>query len=130
MLETTLDAAVGDDAVRFELAVANDGDEPVDLAFRSGQRTAIRVHGAGTEAEADAATDADADAAEGAEAVWDSAEGRMFTQALGVETVPAGGSRHFTETWSEPAPGDYRAVGEVTCQEADLRAETTFSVSP
>lgn len=128
MLEATLDAAVGDDAVRFELAVANDGDEPVDLAFRSGQRTAIRVHEAGTEA--DAAADADANAAEDAEAVWDSAEGRMFTQALGVETVPAGGTRRFTETWSDPPPGDYRAVGEVTSQEADLRAETTFSVSP
>lgn len=126
MLEATLDVAVGDDAVRFELAVANDGDEPVDLAFRSGQRTAIRVHEVG--AEADAA--ADADAAEDVETVWDSAEGRMFTQALGVETVPAGGTRRFTETWSDPAPGDYRAVGEVTCQEADLRAETTFSVSP
>lgn len=119
MLEATLDATVGDEEVTFDLAVANDGGEPVDLAFRTGQRIAVRVYEAGSE---------DGGEVDESEPVWDSAAGRMFTQALGVETVPAGGTRHFGETWSDPAPGDYRAVGEVTCEEADLRAETTFGV--
>ena len=113
MLETSIDAHPGDDAVAFDLRVENRADEDAELAFSDSQR--VRV----------SAVPADAD---DAEPRWRSDDEQMFMQVLGSETVPGGGSIAYREEWENPESGTYRAVGEVVCRERDLQAETTFSV--
>ncbi|MEF8800547.1 MAG: BsuPI-related putative proteinase inhibitor [Halolamina sp.] len=113
MLETTIDAEPGDDAVAFSLRVENRGDDDVALSFSDSQRVRISVFSAENDA---------------AEPIWRSDEGQMFAQMLGSEPVPAGESVEFREEWVEPAPGTYRAVGDVVCRERELQDETTFSV--
>lgn len=113
MLETTIDAEPGDDAVAFTLCVENRGEEDVALSFSDSQRVRVSVFTAETDA---------------AEPIWRSDEGQLFAQMLGSETVPAGERIEFREEWVEPAPGTYRAVGDVVCRERELQDETTFSV--
>jgi hypothetical protein len=113
MLETIIDAESGDGAVAFTLRVENRGDDDIELSFADSQRVRVSVFSAETDA---------------AEPIWRSDDGQMFAQMLGSETVPAGGRVEFREEWAEPAPGTYRAVGDVVCQERELEDETTFSV--
>jgi hypothetical protein len=109
VLSTTLSVDRTDDGVQFSLAVENAGDDPVTLSFRSGMRADFAVR-------------------DGDEELWRWSEGRMFTQALGSETIEPGGRRSFGATWAEPEPGGYTAVGELAADDHDATAETEFSV--
>ena len=114
MLESSLHSRQRDDALAFELTVENHGDEPVELSFADGQRVRVAVYPA----------DADDDASP----IWRSDADQMFAQVLGSETVPAGESVTFDAAWQSPEPGEYLAVGEVTCQDRELDAEETVLV--
>lgn len=111
MLEATLTSHPRGDSLAFELRVENHGDEAVDLTFTDAQRLRVTVFPAG---------DGDADP------VWRSDADRMFAQVVGTETVPPGASVTFEAAWKDPEPGEYLAVGEVTCQDRELTAEETI----
>jgi hypothetical protein len=113
MLETTIDAESRGGAVTFTVRVTNHGEDPVELQFSDSQRVRVTVYPEDDEAP-----------------TWRSDEGRMFAQMLGSERVPAGEELVFEEVWEDPEVGEYRAVADVVSREADLRAETTFAVSP
>ena len=115
MLETTVETERRGEAVAFTVRVANDGDEDAKLNFSDSQRVRVTVYG-----------DDGRDGHD--EARWRSDEGEMFMQMLGTETVPAGGEAVFEAVWEAADPGEYRVVGEVVCQNEELRAETTCSV--
>lgn len=114
MLETTLSTQPTGESLAFELTVKNHGEEAVELSFSDAQRVRVSVYSA------DAATD---DAPR-----WRSDEGQLFAQISGTETVPAGSSNQFETAWKTPDSGEYRVVGEVTCQEHSLQDELTFLV--
>ena len=111
MLRTSMSVDSRSDAVAFELAVSNEGDDGERLSFRTGQRTRFTVRPAA-----------------GGDPVWVSDADQMFMQMLGEESVPAGTAISFGETWESPAPGEYRVEGEVTCEDEELTAEAEFSV--
>jgi hypothetical protein len=111
MLRTSMGVGTQPDAVAFELTVSNDGDEAATLSFRTGQRTRFTVR-----------------PTDGGDAVWVSDADQMFMQMLGEESVPAGTSISFGETWESPQAGDYHVEGEVTCEDEELTAEAEFSV--
>ncbi|GAB7012646.1 BsuPI-related putative proteinase inhibitor [Halolamina salina] len=112
MLESSLHSRRHDGGLAFELTVENPGDEPVELSFPDAQRVRVSVYPA----------DADDDASP----VWRSDADQMFAQVLGSETVPAGESVTFGAAWQDPEPGEYLAVGEVTCRDRELSAEETI----
>lgn len=107
-LHARLEVAV-DDAVEFRLVVSNVGDEPVELAFRSGLLADFAVHADDSE-------------------VWRYSDGRAFTQALRSETLSADGSTAFEATWDAPEPGEYVAVATLEATGVDLGATATFEV--
>lgn len=111
MLQTSLSVGPQAEDVAFELTVRNDGDEDVVLSFRDGQRTRFTVEPAG-----------------GGDLVWRSDEEKMFIQMLGEETLPAGTSTTFGDVWESPDSGEYRVVGELTCEDRELSADAEFSV--
>ncbi|QKY19585.1 hypothetical protein B4589_004025 [Halolamina sp. CBA1230] len=114
MLETSLRSQRRDGALAFDLTVENRGDDPVELTFPDAQRLRVSLYPA----------DADGEAAP----IWRSDADRMFAQVLGSETIPAGESVTFSTAWKEPEPGEYHAVGEMTCQDRDVTAEETVLI--
>jgi|AntRauTorcE11898_2_1112593.scaffolds.fasta_scaffold03729_2 hypothetical protein len=114
MLEATFTSQPRGDSLAFELRVENHTDEAVELSFSDAQRLRVSVFPATGE--------------DGADPVWRSDADQMFAQVLGTETVPAGGSLTFQAAWKAPESGEYLAVGEVTCQNRELRGEETVLV--
>jgi len=108
-LRSSVTASVEDDRIAFEYEVANDGDSPVELTFRSGLSADFAVLADGEE-------------------VWRASDGRMFTQALRTETLDPGESRVFPGAWEEPEPGAYAVVAELNATETGARARAEFSV--
>lgn len=108
-LRASLDVRATADRVVFRFAVENAGTDPVTLRYRSGQTAAVTV------------TD------DAGETAWDSADDRMFTQALREETLGPGEEATAEVAWDDPAPGDYEATAALA---ATPTAETTarFSV--
>jgi hypothetical protein len=116
MLDAALATAEGDAGVDLALTVTNGGDDPVTLRFRTGQR-------------ADFAAYDGADAEPGADdPVWRHGAGRMFTQALGTETLGPGESATYEGTWPDPPTGEYLVVGSLTAAERDAAATATLDV--
>ncbi|PSP57304.1 hypothetical protein BRC72_09760 [Halobacteriales archaeon QH_7_66_36] len=116
MLAVSLTVTVGDD-VAFELTVTNDGPDPVAVTFRDGIRADFAVY------------DADGEADTADSEVWRYSEGRMATQAISTAEFAPGESATFSETWADPTPGEYTAVGELRLAGDDeVRTETPFSV--
>lgn len=113
MLDATLSAAptADDDAVDLALTVTNAGDDPVTLSFRTGQRV-----------------DFTARAVDDDKQVWRYGEGRMFTQALGSETLDPGASTTYTATWSNPPAGSYEVGGELAASDTDVSATATVEI--
>ncbi|HEX8244027.1 MAG TPA: BsuPI-related putative proteinase inhibitor [Longimicrobium sp.] len=72
------------DSVAFTLAVTNATRQPLTLEFRSGQSYDFAV-------------------ADGGREVWRWSAGLMFTQALRSETLAAGETRTWRESWRPPA---------------------------
>ena len=118
MLSATLSAETAnsdtsDDTteIRLSLVVTNDGSDPVTVRFRTGQRADFIAHDTDT-----------------GDQVWRHAEGRMFTQVLGSETLAPGDSATYEGTWSDPPAGSYRVMGELAAEEQETTAQTTVTV--
>ena len=108
-LEGRLDVTVRDRAVEFSFVVTNASTEPVELSFRSGFVADIAAFADGSE-------------------VWRWSDGRMFTQALGTETLEPGESFVHAATWDDPRPGEYTAVATLQATNHDVEAAVEFSV--
>jgi len=114
VLDTQLRSHLQDGALAFELHVENRGDEPVDLSFPTAQRSRVALYPADSDDDTDP--------------VWRSDAEKMFAQVLGSETGEPGETVSFAAAWDDPEPGEYRAVGEVVCDDRELRAEDTVLV--
>ena len=121
MLDAALATAEGDEGVDLALTVTNGGDDPVTLRFRTGQRAEFAAYDG---------VDADLDPADldHADPVWRHGEGRLFTQALGTETLAPGESATYEGTWRDPPAGDYLIVGTLTAEDRDAEATATAAV--
>lgn len=116
-LHTSLTATTADGDgdgrdVTLALTVRNDGDDPLTLRFRTGQRADF------------VARDTDT-----GDPVWRHGEGRMFTQVLGSETLDPNESATYEGAWTDPPVGEYRVVGELAAEDHDATAETTVTVA-
>ena len=122
MIDTALAADEGDAGVDLALTVTNEGDDPVTLRFRTGQRADFAAF------ESPAGGEAGDPRRSTAGPVWRHGEGRAFTQALGTETLASGGSATYEGTWRSPRPGVYLVVGTLTAEEHDAEATATVAV--
>lgn len=113
-LDATLDVAVEDDEVVFDVRAENNSDVPVDLTFQSGKTADVTVYN-------QASVDVDN------EPVWKWSDGRLFTQAIQKETVQPGEEIHQEFTWENPPAGEYVALGELTAN-PPAETEATFTV--
>ncbi|KOX96977.1 MULTISPECIES: BsuPI-related putative proteinase inhibitor [Halorubrum] len=120
MLDATLATAAIDDGLTLSLRIENAGSTPVTLDFRTGQRAEFTAYPA-------AEVDSDADG-EDADPVWRYGANRMFTQALGSETVAPGEAVGYEATWRRPPSGTYRIVGEAAATGRDVRAAAVVTV--
>jgi hypothetical protein len=107
-LEVTVDS--GGTSVQFTLVVENASNDPVEVTFRDAGNADFAVL-----------------TADGEER-WRWSEGRAFAQVLRPARFEPGESATFEAEWPAPEPGDYTAVGELRTREAEVRAETPFSV--
>lgn len=107
-LEVTVDGA--GTSVGFALVVENGGNDPVEVTFRDAGDADFAVLTAGGEER------------------WRWSDGRAFAQVLRPARFEPGEAATFEAEWPAPQPGDYTAVGELRVREADVRAETPFSV--
>jgi len=121
MLDAALATADGDEGVDLALTVTNEGDDPVTLRFRTGQRADFAAY-EGVDAEPGDAEPGDDDP------VWRHGEGRVFTQALGTETLGPGESATYEGTWPDPPPGEFRVVGSLTAEDHDAAATARVAV--
>jgi hypothetical protein len=127
MLDAALATAETDDGIALSLRIENGGPEPVTLDFRTGQRaefTAYPADGDGADSGADGADSG----GEEADPAWRYGAGRMFTQALGSETLAPGEGVGYEGTWRSPPSGTYRIVGETASTTRDVRAEAVVTV--
>ncbi|WP_144798904.1 BsuPI-related putative proteinase inhibitor [Halorubrum depositum] len=122
MLDAALATDEGDEGVDLALTVTNEDDDPLTLRFRTGQRADFAAF---ESAAADAAGDPRRSTAG---PVWRHGEGRMFTQALGTETLAPGESATYEGTWPTPPPGVYLIVGTLTAEEHDAEATATVAI--
>jgi len=122
MIDAALATDEGDEGVDLALTVTNEGDDPVTLRFRTGQRADFAAF------ESSAGDGADDPRRSTAGPVWRHGEGRAFTQALGTETLAPGGSATYKGTWRRPRPGVYLIVGTLTAEEHEAEATATVTV--
>ena len=120
MIDAALATAESDEGVDLALTVTNGGEDPVTLRFRTGQRADFAAY-EGVEGDL-VAGDIDGDP------VWRHGEGRVFTQALGTETLGPGESATYGGTWRDPPAGEYRVVGTLTAEEHDATATARVAV--
>lgn len=94
MLDAALAATETDDGVALSLRIENAGSESVTLDFRTGQRAEFTAYpAAGDAAQLDG---------EQFDPVWRDGAGRLFTQALGSETIGVGEAVGYEGTWRDP----------------------------
>lgn len=98
--------------ITFILRVVNGTSNPVRLNFQTGQRFDVVMRDAKDQA------------------VWRWSAGRLFTQMLGEETIPAlGGELRFEATARGDFPsGVYTVTGLIQALEETLSARTTITV--
>jgi len=109
----TTDRAVysAGEPVRGRITVVNGSGATVRLRFSSSQRFDFVVRNA---AEED---------------VWKWSAFRFFTQALGVEEIPAGESLSYEAVLAgDLVPGTYSVLGSLVARETPLQASATFTV--
>jgi hypothetical protein len=111
-LATSLLARVSDASVDFVLNVSNAGGAPVRLDFNSGQRFDVSV------------TDS------AGNGVWHWSADKSFIQSLGSETLEPGATLAYEATWPAAPPGSYRALGEITASNAEIRQSVEVQVPP
>lgn len=108
-LVSSLSVAPSADSVAVTLRVTNGGAQPVRLEFRSGQTYDFIVTSGGRR-------------------VWHWAGDRGFTAALRTETLAAGETRTYTETWRPAAgsTGEYTAVARLVSTSHPVETSTRF----
>lgn len=94
--------------VEFAFTVTNASPEAVTLSFPSGQVVDVAVLDDGKE-------------------LWRWSDDRVFTQAIGSETLEPGESFVASVTWEDPRPGTYTAVASLAAENYELEARTEFS---
>ncbi|HSM35662.1 MAG TPA: BsuPI-related putative proteinase inhibitor [Longimicrobiales bacterium] len=109
-LATSLIARVGDGSIDFVLNVTNAGGEPIRLDFNSGQRFDVSV--------SDSAGNG----------VWHWSADKSFIQSLGSETLDPGATLAYEATWPDAPPGSYRALGEITASNVEIRHTVEIQV--
>ena len=135
MLDAALAAAETDDGLALSLRIENAGPDPVTLDFRTGQRAEFTAYPASEDAgDSDEGAGNSNESADGSngnrtDPVWRYGAARMFTQALGSETVAPGESVAYEGEWRDPPSGTYRIVGEATATDRELRAATVVEVA-
>jgi hypothetical protein len=95
-LPATLSATVNGD-VTLSFSVKNPTSAPVKVTYPSGQKYDFVVIDSTT-----------------GKSVWTWSASRTFIQALGEETIPAGGALTFVEKWTPPRKGLYLAHARLT----------------
>jgi hypothetical protein len=97
------------DSVRLLLQVTNTATAPVRLSFSSGQTYDFTVRAGGT-------------------TLWTWSADRTFIQALRTETLAAGETRTFTETWMPPrgTTGTLTAEATLTSTSHPVKRGTEF----
>ena len=112
-LASSLQVEVAQNEVRLVFHITNPTNQPVVLEFATGQRYDFAVR-----------------AADGSE-VWRWSADRMFTQALGTETIPAGGTLNFSQTWAATGrSGVFTAIAELKALNQPLEQRTIFEIRP
>jgi hypothetical protein len=108
-LVSSLSVAPAGDSVRLTLRVTNGGAQPVRMEFRSGQTYDFAVAAGGRE-------------------VWRWSADRGFTAALRSETLAAGETRAWSETWRPAAGsrGDLTASARLVSTSHPVEASTPF----
>ena len=111
-LATSLEVEVRPGLVRFILHATNPTRNTIKLDFSSGQRSDFVVRdGSGAE-------------------IWRWSADQMFTQALGSELVPAGGSLRYEAEWRPGnRSGTFTAIGRITTTNAPLEQRATFELT-
>ncbi len=103
-------AATGE-PIGMTLSVTSRARKPVDLRFRSGQRYDFTIRDGN------------------GKVVWRWSDGRVFTQALGRETIEPGTTLAWKETFSGTLdPGLYRLTGSIPAAGLDLTATARIEV--
>lgn len=110
-LASSVEVEIRRDSVRLVLHVTNPTNQPVVLEFSSGQRYDFAVR-----------TAAGAD-------VWRWSADKSFMQALGSETIPAGGTLDYVEVWAPGnRTGSFVAVAELTSLNHRIREQAAFQL--
>ena len=108
---TSLEVDVGRDSVGFALHVTNSGTQPLVLEFNNAQRYDFEVQTAA------------------GQRIWRWSDDMGFAAALGSETIGAGESREYRESW---APGNrtgtFVAVGRVVAGNKPIEQRTQFEI--
>jgi hypothetical protein len=108
-LSPTMAVRVAGDTVTFVLQIANGGPETESLEFSSGQRYDFIVR--------------DATGAE----IWRWSSDQGFIQALGTETLEAGGVLEYEAQWlASGQRGEYEAVGLLVSTSHPIELTTPF----
>ncbi len=96
-LTATMQVEASGDVAQLTLHVTNSTSAPIELEFSSGQRYDFRV------------------TTESGETLWTWSADKSFMQALGTETLEAGGTVRFSESWAAGGRrGRFIAVGQLT----------------
>ncbi|HEY7769673.1 BsuPI-related putative proteinase inhibitor [Longimicrobium sp.] len=108
-LIASLSVQPGADSVRLTLQVTNAGTTPVTLSFSSGQSYDFAVRSGGT-------------------TLWTWSADRSFMQALRTETLGAGETRTWSESWTPPrgTSGSLTAVATLTSTSHPVERSTEF----
>ena len=110
-LIATLGVEAGGEEVQLTLHVTNTTTAPIELEFGSSQRYDFRVSRAD------------------GEGVWTWSADRSFAQALGTETLPAGGSLRYEASWASGGrSGEFVATGEVTAMNRAIGQSVRFEL--
>lgn len=111
MLASSLQVEVVDNDVRLVFHITNTSNRPVELEFGTGQRYDFAVRNAGG-------------------VVWHWSADRSFTQALGSETIAAGGTLKYEERAPIREAGSYTATAELTSSSHPIRQTAAFERRP
>jgi hypothetical protein len=109
-LASSVEVEVGANDVRLVFHVTNPSDRPVVLEFSSGQRYDFAIRNAAGE-------------------VWRWSAAQSFMQALGTETLPAGGSLRYSETWpSAQRTGSFTVTAQLTALNYPIEQRADFEI--
>ena len=110
-LASSVEVDVSANTVRLVLHVTNPTNQPVTLEFSSAQKYDFAVVG----------TDG--------QEVWRWSRDMGFAAALTSQTIPAGGSVEFNESWAAGSrKGTYTAIAELTSTNHRMQERTEFTL--